>query len=87
MTKSKSSMVTRNTPYLTIYTFLDVVVKRYFHYCLLEWYLFTVLSHNGYVTRGSYGNAHSITPNSDISVDSWVIPLVTIPFLDFVIIH
>ena len=57
----------------------------------MGWYLITVMSHNGYLTRGSNGssngNAHSITANGNVSVLDWVIPLVTIPFLDLVMIH
>ena len=34
----------------------------------LRWYLFTVVSHNRYLTRGSSGNAHSITTNGNVSV-------------------
>ena len=80
-------MVTRDTPYLTIDTFPDVVGKKIFPLLSLGWYLFTVVHHNGYLIRGSNGNAHSVTKNGNVSVASWVIPLVTIPFLDFVIIH
>ena len=32
-------------------------------------------------------NAHSIAMNGNVSVASWVIPLVSIPVLDFVKIH
>ena len=39
------------------------------------------------LTRGSIGNADSITTNGNVSVASWVITLVTVPFLDFVMIH
>ena len=80
-TKSKSSMVTRDTPYLTTVTLLDVVVKKIFPLLSLGWYLFTVVSHNGYVATGSNGNAHSVTINGNVSVANWVILLVTIPFL------
>ena len=80
-------MVTRDTPYLGIDTFLDVVVKKIFSLLCLEWYLFTVVHLNGYLTRGSNGNEHSVTMNGNVSVAIWVIPLVTIPFLDLVMIH
>ena len=80
-------MVTRDTPYLTIDTFLDVVVKKIFPLLSLGWYLFTVVYHNRYLTRGSNGNACSVTMNGNVSAAIWVIPLVTIPFLDFVMIH
>ena len=85
--KSKSRIVTRNTPYLIIGTFLDVVVKKIFPLLSLGWYLFTVVHHNGYLTRDSNGNAHSVTMNGNASAASWVIPLVTIPCLEFVMIH
>ena len=53
----------------------------------LGWYLFTVVSHNEYLTRGSITNAQSIAVNGNVSVAGWVIPLVTIPFLDLNMIH
>ena len=62
------------------------MVKKIFPLLSLGQHLFTVMSHNGYLTRGSNGNAHSIITNS-LSVARWVIPLLTIPFLDFVMIH
>ena len=80
-------MVTRDTPYLTTDTFLDVVVKKIFPLLSLGWDLFTVVSHNGYLTGSSNANAYSITMNGNVSVLDWVIPLVTIPFLDLVMIH
>ena len=85
--KFKSTMVTRDTPYLTTDIFLDVVAKKIFPLLSLGWYLFTVVSHNEYLTRGSNGNAQSITMNGNASVASLVIPLVTMPVLDFVKIH
>ena len=66
-TKSKSGIFTRHTPY----AFLDVMVKRYFHYCLWDG-----------LTRGSNGNTHSITMNGKVSV-----PGLLVPFLEFVMIH
>ena len=42
-----------------------------------------MVSHNGYLTSGSNVNTHSITVNGNVSVAGWVMPLVTIPFLDF----
>ena len=41
-------------------TFLNVVVKKIFLLLFLGCYLFTVVSHNGRLTRGSNGNAHSM---------------------------
>ena len=76
-------MVTGDTPYLTTVIFLDVVVKRIFPSLSLGWYLFTVVSNNRCLTRGSNGHVDSITMNSNVNVASWIIPLVTLPFLDF----
>ena len=66
---------------------LHAVVKNKFPLLSLIWYLFKVVSGNRYQTRGSNGNALSITTTGDIFVASWVLPLVTRPFLDFVMIH
>ena len=88
-TKSKSSMVTRNTPYLTTDTFIDVVVNKDISSTVLwdgiysQWWVTMDISNQRY----SNGNAHSITMNGNVSVVSWVIPLVTIPFLELVMIH
>ena len=51
----------------------------------LERYQFTVVSYKGHLTRGSGGNALFIMIDGNISVASWVITLVTTPFLDFVL--
>ena len=51
MTKSKSSMVTRDILYLTtIDTFLDVVVKKNFPLLSVGWYLFRVVRSNRYLS-------------------------------------
>ena len=42
---------------------------------------------NRYLPRGSNGNAVYITSNGNVFVARWVLPLVTIPLLDFVMIH
>ena len=73
-------MVTRDTPYLT--TDIFPVVKMIFPLLFLGWYLFRVVSNNGYLTRGGNANAHSIATNGNVSVTGWVIPLVTVPFSD-----
>ena len=80
-------MATRDKSYLITDRFLDFVFKNMLP--LLSWglCLFTEVFHNRYLTRGSSRNAHSITINGNVSVVSWVILLVTIPFLDFVMIH
>ena len=46
MTKSKSSMVTTDTLYLTADTLLDVVVKKNFPILSVSWCLFRVVSAN-----------------------------------------
>ena len=56
MTISKSSIVTRDILYLTIDTFLDIVTKSNFPLLSVGWYLFTVMSGNRYLPRGSNGN-------------------------------
>ena len=40
-----------------------------------------------YLTRAGDGNVIFITTTDDVHVASWVLFLVTIPFLDFVMIH
>ena len=80
-------MVTRDAPYLTTDTFLDVVVNKdipllSLHDIYSQW---SVTMDN--LTRGSNGNEHSITVNGNVSIAGWVIPLVTIPFLDLVMNH
>ena len=56
MTKSKSSVVTRDILYLTIDIFPDIVVKSNFPLVSVGWYLFTVVSGNRYLSRGSNEN-------------------------------
>ena len=87
MIKCKNSIVTIHTLYLTIDTFLDVVVKKKFPLLSVGWYLFRVVSGDRYLPRGSNENALCITSTGNIFVSSWVIPLVTIPLLDLVMIH
>ena len=87
MTKSKSSMVTKDILYLTIDTFLDIVVKSNFPLLSAGWYLFRVVSGNRYLPRGSNENTLCITSTGNVSVGRWVIPLVTILLLDLVMIH
>ena len=83
MTKSKSSMVTRDILYLTIDTFLDVVVKKN---SPLGWYLSRMVSDNRYLPGDSNENALCISSTGNVFVTRWVIPLVTIPLLGFVMI-
>ena len=86
MTKSKSSMVTRDILYLTIDTFLEVVVKKTFSLLFVGWYLFIVIG-NRYLPRGSNENKLCITGTGNVFVVRWVMPLVTTPLLDFIMIH
>ena len=72
MTKSKSSMVTRDILYLTIDTFLDIVPLLF-----AVWYLFRVVSGNRYLPRGSNENTLCITSTGNVFVARWVMPLVT----------
>ena len=78
MIKSKNSMVTLDTLYLTI------VVKRNFPLLTVGWYLFPVVNGNRYLPGGSNENALFITSTGNVFLASWVIPLVTVPLLDLV---
>ena len=49
----------------------------------LGWYLFTMVSYNRYLSRGSNGNAYSIIKKDNVSLTSSVIPLVAMPFFGF----
>ena len=80
-------MVTRDILHLTIDTFLDAVLKQNFPLLSVDWYLFRVVSGNRYLPRDSNENTLYITCTGNASVSRWVIPLVTIPLLDFVMIH
>ena len=68
LAKSKSSMVTRDSPYLITDIFLQAVVKKKFPLLSLVRDLFKVVSGNRYVTRGSNGNILSITLTGNESV-------------------
>ena len=87
MTKSKNSMVARDILYLTIDTFLDIVVKSNFPLLFVGWYLFREVSGNRYLPTGSNEKTLCITTTGNASVSRWVIPLVTILLLYLVIIH
>ena len=80
-------MVIRDILHLTIVTFFDVVVKKNFLLLPVDWYLFQVVTGNRYLPRGSYENALFITGTGNVFVSKWEITLVTIPLLDFVMIH
>ena len=87
MTKSKTSIVTRDILYLAIDTFLDVVIKKNSPLLSIGWYLFRVVTGNRYLPRASNGNALYITGTGNVFAARWVIYLVTIPLIDFVMIH
>ena len=59
--KAQIGMVTRNMPHLVIVIFSDEVVKLNFSLPCLDWYLFSVLSGNRYLPRGSRENVLSTT--------------------------
>ena len=80
-------MVTRDILYLTIETLFDVVVKMNFPLLCVGWYLFRVVIGNRYLPRVSNQNALYITSTGNVSGARLVIPLVTIPLLNFVMIH
>ena len=87
MTKSKTTIVTRDILYLAIDTFLDVVIKKNSPLLSVGRYLFGVVTGNRYLPRGSNGNALYITDTGNVLVARRVIHLVTIPLMDFVMIH
>ena len=87
VTKSKSRMVTKDILYMTIDTFLDVVIKKNFRLLSTGWHLFRVVSGKRCLPRGSNENAIYMTSTGSVFVTRWVIPLVNIPLLDFVMIH
>ena len=86
MTKSKSSMVIRVIPYLTIDTALDIVVKSNFPLLSVDWYLFRLVIGNRCLPRGSNDNTLCNTNIGNVSVARWVIPL-TMLLLDLVMIQ
>ena len=80
-------MITRDPPYLTVDTFLEVVVKMEIPLLSLVCYMVNMVSDTRYLPRGSNENTLCITTTGYVFVNRWAIPLVTIPFLDFVMIH
>ena len=68
MTKSESSMVTRDILYLMIDRFLDVVVKNNLPLLSVGWYLFRVVSGNKYPPRDGNENALYITSTGNVPV-------------------
>ena len=87
MIKPKNSMVTGYNLHLTIDIFLDVVLKNDFPLLSVGWYLFRGVSNNRYLPRCSNEYELYITSTSNVSLARWVIPLVTIPFLDLIMNH
>ena len=87
LTKSKSSMVTRDSPYITTGVLLHTVVKKKFPSLSLVWYLFNVLSGNRHQTRGSRRSALYTATIGKTIVARWVLPLVTRPIFDCIMIH
>ena len=66
---------------------LDVMVKNYFPLLSLGWYLFKVVINNRYPSSWSNENVSYGTSTGNAFAASWVIPLVTIPLRDLVLIH
>ena len=83
----QNSMVTRDILYLTLDTFLEIVVKNNFPLLSVGWYLFRVVTGNRYLPQYSKENTLCITSTGNVYVARWVIPLVTILLLDLVMIH
>ena len=79
-------MVTRNTPCLVIDIISDEVVKITFYYRvwigIYSVWLITIDTHPEVVK-----NILSITITGNITVYRWVVPVITILFLGFVMIH
>ena len=61
-------MVTRDILYLTVDTFLDVVVKNNYSLLSVGWYLFRGVSGNRYLSRSSNENALCITSTGNIFI-------------------
>ena len=89
VTKYKIWMAMRNTLYLVIVIFSDKVTKMKFLLLCLDRYLFNVVSGNIYLPRCSKENVLSITITGNVTtcMSRKVVLVVTILFLDFVIIH
>ena len=88
MTKHKIGMVTRNTPHLVIVIFSDEVVKMIFLLLCLDGYLFiVVIVVIRYLPRGSKENVLSITITGNVTMYKYAMLVVTVLFLDFVMIH
>ena len=68
MTKHKIGMVTRNIPHLIIVIFSDQVVKMKVLILCLDRHLFSVVSGNRYLPRGSKENVLSTTIIGNITM-------------------
>ena len=53
----------------------------------LDKYLFSVVSGNRYLPRGSKENIHSTIITGTVTMSRWVVLVVTILFFDIVMIH
>ena len=84
---SKSKNDTTGTTYLDIVTFLVLVVENTLSSLPLGRYLLPVTTLNGFPSRGSNRNFSFTTLSENISITRHEIFLVTIPLLDFVMIH
>ena len=67
--------------------FLDEVVKLTFVLLPLDMYLFSGVSDNKNLLRGSNGNVLSITITGNVSVIGQITPLAAMSLLDFIIIQ
>ena len=68
MARHKIGMVTRNTPHLIIVILSEEVVKMKFVLLCLDRYLFSVVSGNGYLPRGSKENMLSTTITGNVTM-------------------
>ena len=84
--KVQKCMVTRNTSSLLLVAFSDEVAKIEF-LLLLYRYLFSVVSGDRYLPRGSKENVLSVTISRNVTVSRKAVPALTIPLLDFAMIH
>ena len=80
--ESTSSMVTRDTPYPTIDTFSNAMVKKKFPVPPLGWYLFGIVNGSMYPPRFINANVLCIS-----TIGNEFVAVVTIAFLDFVMSH
>ena len=87
MTKSKSSMVTRDITHLPIDTLPVLVIQHVFSLLPLGRYLLLLTTLNRYQPAGSSGKLLFTTISRNVSICRYRISLVTILLLDLVMIH